>query len=267
MFVLLAGAPMAVASGLVLARRIGRLERDAAQERSDRDRAREVEESRRETVRWLSHDLRTPLAGIRALAESLEDDAVADPRAAHARIVHEVDRMDGMVDDIAELSRLHGPGAVARREEAALDDLVSDAVATVARWRRSTASSSSRWHCARPRVVVDPRDVDPGPDERPAQRRAAHPSGRAGRAVDRRGGGAGGGRRRGRVPRHPGRRPRAVFEPGFRGDEARHDRGWVWASPSPARSARAHGGDPCGGNRADGSGCVVSLAFPVSGIR
>ena len=146
----------------MLARRIGRLERDAARERSDRDRAREVEESRRETVRWLSHDLRTPLAGIRALAESLEDDAVADPRAAHARIVHEVDRMDGMVDDIAELSRLHGAGAVARREEAALDDLVSDAVATVTPWRRSTASRSSPWRCAGPRSSST-RAASPGP--------------------------------------------------------------------------------------------------------
>ena len=129
-FVLLAGAPMAVLVGLVLARRVWTMEREAAQERADRESAREVEDSRRETIRWLSHDLRTPLAGIRALAESLEDDAVADTHAAHGRIVHEVDRMDAMVDDIAELSRLHGSTA-ARVESAALDDLVSDAVATV----------------------------------------------------------------------------------------------------------------------------------------
>src|SRR5690606_32273766 len=38
-------------------------------------RAREatLETSRRELVAWISHDLRTPLAGLRAMAEALED--------------------------------------------------------------------------------------------------------------------------------------------------------------------------------------------------
>jgi signal transduction histidine kinase len=127
-FVLLAGAPMAVVVGLVLARRMLRLEREAARERAERESALEVEQSRRETVRWLSHDLRTPLAGIRALAESLEGGAVADLAAAHARIVHEVDRLDVMVDDIAELSRLHGPRPTSRQGDV-----------------RSTTSSRMPW--------------------------------------------------------------------------------------------------------------------------
>ncbi|MGL4177486.1 MAG: sensor histidine kinase, partial [Dermatophilaceae bacterium] len=132
-FVLLAGAPMAVLIGVLMARRVSRMERERAEERADVERDRQVEESRRETIGWLSHDLRTPLAGIRALAESLEAGVVADPRAAHGRIVHEADRLDAMVDDIAQLSRLRGPGrALPPPEQVALDDLVSDAVATVA---------------------------------------------------------------------------------------------------------------------------------------
>ncbi|MEO2120056.1 MAG: HAMP domain-containing sensor histidine kinase, partial [Microbacterium sp.] len=128
LIVLAACAPLALLVGLVLARRARAVEREAAAERADRQRAREVEDSRRETVRWLSHDLRTPLAGIRALAESAaQDDSPDDPPA---RIVREVDRLDAMVDDIVELSRLHGQS---RREitAAALDDIVSDAVASV----------------------------------------------------------------------------------------------------------------------------------------
>ena len=264
-FVLLAGAPVAVVVGLVLARRIGRLERDAAQERSDRDRAREVEESRRETVRWLSHDLRTPLAGIRALAESLEDDAVADPRAAHARIVHEVDRMDGMVDDIAELSRLHGAGAVARREEAALDDLVSDAVATITPLAAVDGVEVVAVALCGTTVVVDPRGVTRALTN--VLRNAVQHTGQGGRVelstvareervvVDVADGCHG-------IPRDDLER---IFEPGFRGDDARHDRGMGLGLAIAREVARAHGGDAWAANRPDGSGCVVSLAFPVSG--
>ena len=43
-----------------------------------RDRERALEASRRELVAWVSHDLRTPLAGLRAMAEALEDGVVTD---------------------------------------------------------------------------------------------------------------------------------------------------------------------------------------------
>ena len=45
-----------------------------------RSRERALEASRRELVAWVSHDLRTPLAGLRAMAEALEDQVVVDPR-------------------------------------------------------------------------------------------------------------------------------------------------------------------------------------------
>src|SRR5262245_38184381 len=38
-----------------------------------RERERRAEASRRELVAWVSHDLRTPLAGLRAMTEALED--------------------------------------------------------------------------------------------------------------------------------------------------------------------------------------------------
>ena len=44
-----------------------------------RERERQMEASRRELVAWVSHDLRTPLAGMRAMAEALEDGVVDDP--------------------------------------------------------------------------------------------------------------------------------------------------------------------------------------------
>ena len=40
---------------------------------------REAEAARRQLVAWISHDLRTPLAGIRAMTEALEDGVVSEP--------------------------------------------------------------------------------------------------------------------------------------------------------------------------------------------
>lgn len=69
-------------------------------------RQRALEESRRELVAFFSHDLRTPLAGLRALAEGLEDGVVDDVPGALVRMRLSVGRMSGLVDDLLELSRL-----------------------------------------------------------------------------------------------------------------------------------------------------------------
>src|SRR5207302_4852555 len=82
-----------------------------AQERLNaaRQRERALEASRRELVAWVSHDLRTPLAGLRAMAEALEDQVVVDPRTIsqyHTQIRTETDRLSSMIDDLFELSRI-----------------------------------------------------------------------------------------------------------------------------------------------------------------
>ena len=50
-------------------------ELDVMEERLDAARLRErtLEASRRELVAWVSHDLRTPLAGMRAIVEAIDD--------------------------------------------------------------------------------------------------------------------------------------------------------------------------------------------------
>lgn len=63
-----------------------------------------LESSRRELVSWLSHDLRAPLAGLRAVAEALGDGGAADPRRSCGQIRTEVQRLTHMVDDLLELS-------------------------------------------------------------------------------------------------------------------------------------------------------------------
>jgi len=91
-----------------------------------RDRERALEASRRELVAWVSHDLRTPLAGLRAMSEALEDGVADDPALYYKQIHASVDRLAGMVDDLFELSRIQAGAISSAPEHVGLDDLVSD---------------------------------------------------------------------------------------------------------------------------------------------
>ncbi len=95
-------------------------------------RERTLEASRRELVAWVSHDLRTPLAGMRAMAEALEDEVVTDAATVHryhAQIRAEADRLAAMVDDLFELSRIHAGALRLSRQRVGLSELVSETVA------------------------------------------------------------------------------------------------------------------------------------------
>ena len=94
-----------------------------------RERERALERSRRELVAWVSHDLRTPLAGLRAMAEALEDGVAADPARYYAQMRQAVERLTGMVGDLFELSRIHAGALRLSLQQVWLADLVDDAVA------------------------------------------------------------------------------------------------------------------------------------------
>jgi signal transduction histidine kinase len=105
------------------------LARTSQRLQESREREARLEESRRELVSWVSHDLRTPLAGMRAMAEALEDGLAEDPARYQRQIRTEVDRMVRMVDDLFELSRIHAGVLLLRPEPVVLGDLVSEAIA------------------------------------------------------------------------------------------------------------------------------------------
>jgi len=97
-----------------------------------RERQQTLEGSRRELVAWVSHDLRTPLAGMRAIVEALEDGVVSDPETV-ARYLgtlrEEVDHLAALVDDLFELSRTQAGALRLQFERVSLGDLVSDVLA------------------------------------------------------------------------------------------------------------------------------------------
>jgi signal transduction histidine kinase len=96
-----------------------------------RERERALESARRELVAWVSHDLRTPLAGLRAMAEALEDGVVEDPERYYKQIIGSVERLNTMVEDLFDLSRIQAGDVQRETEELALGDIVSDCVAAL----------------------------------------------------------------------------------------------------------------------------------------
>lgn len=84
---------------------------------------------RRELVANVSHELKTPVASIRALAETLASGATDDPETAQRflrHIEHESERLARLVDDLLDLARLEA-------HEVRLDRRPVDPVALVRR--------------------------------------------------------------------------------------------------------------------------------------
>ncbi|MFJ3667113.1 sensor histidine kinase [Streptomyces sp. NPDC090106] len=120
-----------------------------------RDRERALETSRRELVAWISHDLRTPLAGLRAMSEALEDGVATDPARYLKQIRAEVERLNDMVGDLFELSRIHAGTLPLSYARISLYDLIGDALAG--------ADPLAREHGVRlvgDRVAAIPVEVD-----------------------------------------------------------------------------------------------------------
>ena len=88
-----------------------------------------IDESRRELIAWISHDLRTPLAGLRAMAEALEDGMAEDPRRFHRQMRSQVDHLSDLVDDLFELSKIQSGTLTLTLEPVRVYDLVSDTIA------------------------------------------------------------------------------------------------------------------------------------------
>lgn len=158
LLLLVAAIPVALAVGLVLTVRIRTVITEAAAEKAARERDREVEVRRRELVAWVSHDLRTPLAAVRALAEALEDGVGAVDEHV-PRILAENKRMAAMVDDLLALSRLQSPTTTLRRELVAVADLASDATA-VAQPLADAGEVALAWDVTDPVATsLDAQDV------------------------------------------------------------------------------------------------------------
>jgi signal transduction histidine kinase len=103
-----------------------------------RARERAAEAARQELVSFMSHDLRTPLAGLRALSEGLEDGVIADVPRALAHFRSTVARMTGLVDDLFALSRVQGAPEPKKSQLVSLTEVITDVAS------EATATAATR---------------------------------------------------------------------------------------------------------------------------
>jgi two-component system, OmpR family, sensor histidine kinase SenX3 len=92
--------------------------------------ARRIEETRRDFVANISHELKTPIGAISLLAEAVED-AADDPAAVRkfaSRMGIESARLTDLVSQIIELSRLQADNPLVHPEVVDIDEVLSDAV-------------------------------------------------------------------------------------------------------------------------------------------
>ena len=81
-------------------------------------------DARRELVAWASHDLRTPLASLRAMVEALED-GLAEPAEYLPAIRAQTNLLSDLVEDLFELARIDSGVLALELREASLGALVA----------------------------------------------------------------------------------------------------------------------------------------------
>lgn len=104
---------------------LGRAFNSMAEELAETDRL------RRELVANASHELRTPIAALRAVAENLVDGVEQPDEATLADVLAQTERLQGLVEQLLDLSRLEAGVVTLEQREVDLHATVADAVRTV----------------------------------------------------------------------------------------------------------------------------------------
>jgi signal transduction histidine kinase len=95
------------------------------------ERKQQLEQARRDLLAAVSHDLRTPLASIRAMVEAINDRVVTDPDTVQrylALIQQESQHLGQLIDDLFELSRIESGSLELRLQSIPLPELVAETV-------------------------------------------------------------------------------------------------------------------------------------------
>jgi two-component system, OmpR family, sensor histidine kinase SaeS len=143
-----------------LARSFNRMADGVQQAFSERQRA---EDERRQLMAALSHDVRTPVASLRAMIEAIDDGVVSDPEtiARYQRTMrHEVRHLTDLLDQLFDLARLEAGTTALRRERVALGDLISDAIeATTPRANERGVRLTGNVAARLPTLELDARQI------------------------------------------------------------------------------------------------------------
>jgi len=93
------------------------------------EKQRELEHLRTDLIAWVSHDLQTPLASIRAILEALYDGVVEEPETVKRYLntaQRDVSSLSALIDDLFEMAQIDAGGIPLERAASSLVDLISD---------------------------------------------------------------------------------------------------------------------------------------------
>jgi len=88
----------------------------------------QTENMRRQLIGDISHELRTPLTAIKGSMEGLIDGVLSSDETTYMHIYQEADRLQRLVEDLQELSRVEGGAFRINKEEINVDKLLHDAL-------------------------------------------------------------------------------------------------------------------------------------------
>lgn len=101
----------------------------ASQLQTADEKQRELERLRTDLIAWVSHDLQTPLASIRAILEALYDGMVEDPETVKRYLStaqRDVRSLSVLIDDLFQMAQLDTGGIPLDKANSSLMDLISD---------------------------------------------------------------------------------------------------------------------------------------------
>lgn len=117
-------------------------------------------DARRQLVAWASHDLRTPLASLRAMVEALED-GLASPEHYLPAIREQVENLSRLVDDLFEVACIDAGVLTLELRDARLGDIVESCLRGVdAEARSRNIVLQARLDPADPVVRMAPDKVE-----------------------------------------------------------------------------------------------------------
>jgi signal transduction histidine kinase len=91
----------------------------------------ELDTLRRDLIAWVGHDLRTPLASIRAMVEALADGMVDEPDTVQRYLntmQKDIRSLSLLIDDLFQMAQIDAGGLQLSRQPSSLSDLISDTI-------------------------------------------------------------------------------------------------------------------------------------------
>ncbi len=103
----------------------------AAQLEEGARRKEELDTMRRDLIAWVGHDLRTPLASVRAIVEALADGVIEDRPTVDRYLrtaKRDIGSLSALIDDLFDMAQLDAGGIKLDRQPNSLSDLISDTI-------------------------------------------------------------------------------------------------------------------------------------------